>query len=392
MVLILIQGNGSLHDSIKNAGLPVTVNQHEAKCVVLVTPIERLPHGIQVFVLFSGMITYTEWKMLNYKNVITANDIDSLLKLLNIYIEDISKPSERYDECMPEYVPTTIKAQVTEPNPATLYVMEQRMLITPTRNRSLIIASFSTAGGVGKTFWATNLGVYSAIHGMSTVIVDFDLGFGDVASALGVITNGEHVTVDNWRRYTRDLKTYLLKHPSSGVYLIPCSKEENMAEKDAEDLLVILAELFDVVIVDLGVNPYAPHSRVSLNMTNKVFIIGGQDNKTIEKVSRFIKQESGQFQISDMVFIINKVTPLGYYKPHEVAKELGFSEYQEIPLDEKGTNAAARAKKAVVQMNGSIAGESIKYIAATVCTGNPEQKSKKSLMDRLKSLFKRKRG
>ena len=205
VVLILIQGNGSLRDSIINAGLPVTVNQHEARCVVLVTPIEYLPDGVQVFVLLSGMITYTQWKMFNRENVITSDNINNLIQSLNTYVQGISRMPDSNNgfgsvnnnpanetASVPENVPVIeLPEPVPKPKPVTFDTQERSMLMTPTRNQSIIIASCSTAGGVGKTFWATNLGVYSAMHGINTVIVDFDLGFGDVASALGVVAKDD---------------------------------------------------------------------------------------------------------------------------------------------------------------------------------------------------------
>ena len=378
-----MKGSDTLYDTVKDAGLPITADMQEARCIVMETSVEHLPEDRPVFVLLKGMITYRHWKMLNRTNIKTADNKDGLLELLNSFMCSITIPPQ--NSTVHEMPAIQEKQQ-----PATINRQNNRPTVARSGNDSLIIASFSTAGGAGKTFWATNLGAYLALSGTNTVIADFDFGFGDVASAMGVTPKGDYATVADWCNLNGPLKEYLLIHPSSGVYLLPCSKEEDIPKKEAEDILVSLAQLFDVVIVDLGVNPFAPHSRAALTISDKVFIIGGQDVKTIEKVSRFTRQETGKLQIADMRFIVNKVTPTGYYKPREVAKQLGFSEYHEIPLDEKSANAAARSKKVVVQMNGSPAGESVKAIAGSVFnTVNGPQNVRRSLLGSIKALFRR---
>jgi pilus assembly protein CpaE len=119
-----------------------------------------------------------------------------------------------------------------------------------------IVVVASPKGGVGKTTIAANLAVGLAeLDPTQVVIVDLDLQFGDVASALG--TTARHSTVDALgKAAARDdfvLSTFLHEHPD-GFFVLPAP--ENPAAADRIDprrvghLLRQLAARFRYVVVD----------------------------------------------------------------------------------------------------------------------------------------------
>ncbi|MCU1518655.1 MAG: flpE [Pseudarthrobacter sp.] len=119
-----------------------------------------------------------------------------------------------------------------------------------------IIAVVSPKGGVGKTTVASNLAVglaKSAPHG--TVLVDLDLQFGDIGSALAI--SPEHSVSDAVhgpaRRDTMVLKTFLSAH-SSGLYALCAPESPDTAEEltgdDVTHLLEQLASQYRYVVVD----------------------------------------------------------------------------------------------------------------------------------------------
>jgi pilus assembly protein CpaE len=119
-----------------------------------------------------------------------------------------------------------------------------------------VITVASPKGGVGKTTVATNLAIgLTSSAPQSTVLVDLDVQFGDVASALGLTP--EYTLPDAVRgpasQDTMVLKTFLTQHPS-GLYAV-CGSEspaagDTVTGEDVSRLLALLAREFRYVVVD----------------------------------------------------------------------------------------------------------------------------------------------
>ncbi len=119
-----------------------------------------------------------------------------------------------------------------------------------------VITVASPKGGVGKTTVATNLAVgLTAAAPQSTVLVDLDVQFGDVAYALGLVP--EYTLPDAVHgpasQDTMVLKTFLTQHPS-GLYAV-CGAEspaagDRVTAEDVTRLLAALAREFRYVVVD----------------------------------------------------------------------------------------------------------------------------------------------
>jgi Flp pilus assembly CpaE family ATPase len=119
-----------------------------------------------------------------------------------------------------------------------------------------VITVASPKGGVGKTTIATNLAIgLTSSAPQSTVLVDLDVQFGDVASALGLVP--EYTLPDAVQgpasQDTMVLKTFLTQHPS-GLYAV-CGSEspaagDTVTADDVSRLLAQLAREFRYVVVD----------------------------------------------------------------------------------------------------------------------------------------------
>ena len=119
-----------------------------------------------------------------------------------------------------------------------------------------VITIASPKGGVGKTTVSTNLAIgLTATAPQSTVLVDLDVQFGDVASALGLVP--EYTLPDAVHgpasQDTMVLKTFLTQHPS-GMYAV-CGSEspaagDTVTGQDVSRLLAALAREFRYVVVD----------------------------------------------------------------------------------------------------------------------------------------------
>jgi pilus assembly protein CpaE len=119
-----------------------------------------------------------------------------------------------------------------------------------------VITVASPKGGVGKTTVSTNLAIgLTSSAPQSTVLVDLDVQFGDVASALGLVP--EYSLPDAVHgpasEDTMVLKTFLTQHPS-GLYAV-CGAEnpaagDTVSGEDVSRLLTALSREFRYVVVD----------------------------------------------------------------------------------------------------------------------------------------------
>ena len=133
---------------------------------------------------------------------------------------------------------------------------ELRPVEETARYTGRVITIASPKGGVGKTTVAANLAVgLTETAPQSTVLVDLDVQFGDVASALGLVP--EYTLPDAVHgpasEDTMVLKTFLTQHPS-GLYAV-CGADspaagDTVTGADVTRLLTSLAREFRYVVVD----------------------------------------------------------------------------------------------------------------------------------------------
>ncbi|UIJ34298.1 AAA family ATPase [Allobranchiibius sp. GilTou73] len=150
------------------------------------------------------------------------------------------------------------------------------------RRDGRVIGVVSPKGGVGKTTVATNLAVGLAQKTSSpTVLVDLDVQFGDVASALNL--DPEHSLLETVQgpatRDTMVLKTFLTQH-ASGLYVI-CgpptpAAADNVTGPDVSRLLEMLASEFAYVVVDTAPG-LSEHTLAALDRSTDLVLMTSMD-------------------------------------------------------------------------------------------------------------------
>jgi pilus assembly protein CpaE len=154
-----------------------------------------------------------------------------------------------------------------------------------------VITVVAPKGGSGKTTATTNLGVAIAQAAPDdVVIVDADLQFGDISSALGL--DPEHTIADAARALPKldamGLKVFLTPHESS-LYTLCAPKHpaegERIGAEHMEALLDLLAAQFRFVLVDTPAG-LSEHTLSALERSTDIVVMASMDVPSIRAVRK----------------------------------------------------------------------------------------------------------
>lgn len=192
-----------------------------------------------------------------------------------------------------------------------------------------VIAVVSPKGGTGKTTIATNLAVGLARRApQETVIVDLDLQFGDVASALQLVP--EYTVADAVQGPTGQdamvLKTYLSSHVS-GLYAL-CAPEspadaDGVTGEQVAQILELLAADFRYVVVDTAPG-LGDHALAALDRATDIVLVSGMDVPSVRGLRKeldVLKQLD--LRPSSQHIVLNSADRRGGMSVKDVAATIG---------------------------------------------------------------------
>ncbi len=150
------------------------------------------------------------------------------------------------------------------------------------------IVVFSTKGGTGKTFVATNLAAGLAASGRRVALVDLDLQFGDAAVALGLVP--QRTLFDLVQGYSEFdaalLEDFMVKH-ASGLNVLPAplypDEAERITTEDVEKILQVVQSNYEYVVVDTP--PFFEERvLVALDWADHVLLIASLDIPSVKNL------------------------------------------------------------------------------------------------------------
>ncbi|HEX8511255.1 MAG TPA: AAA family ATPase [Propionibacteriaceae bacterium] len=200
------------------------------------------------------------------------------LDALRAGVRDILEPHADADQIRLVLRRATDAAQTRAAEPA---VVNGAVVESPSK-AGRVISVVSPKGGVGKTTVATNLAVGLAKTAPnSTVLVDLDVQFGDVASALDL--DPEYCLPDAVQgpasRDTMLLKTFLTLH-ETGLYVICGAKSPAAADsitgEEVSRLLQMLASEFAYVVVDTAPG-LSEHVLAAMDQSSDLIMVTSMD-------------------------------------------------------------------------------------------------------------------
>lgn len=204
-----------------------------------------------------------------------------------------------------------------------------------------VITVFSTKGGVGKTFTATNLAVSLAQDKDKRVcLVDLDLDFGNVVLALDLLPRFTIIDIiDDIRNIDQDvIESYLIPH-ESGIKVLPANAKPQINEFiTAEHIEVILKALrgsFDYVVVDMPARFYEPVNP-AFQISDMLLMITTPEISTLRNIkASILTLHELNFPKNKIKVILNKADSSSQIKNKDVQSTLGQSLYGVIDADYK---------------------------------------------------------
>jgi pilus assembly protein CpaE len=185
----------------------------------------------------------------------------------------------------------------------------------PAGNLGTVFTVSSATGGCGKTFYATNLAYYLHQYtGKRTVIIDLDLQFGEVSTALrlrprftisDLLSREDIDEVD----LAAHIDEYVVAH-DSGVMVLPAPKDPSDADRihpiDVQRVIEAARAKFDYVIVD---TPAALTEIVlaAFDLSNQLYVMATLDLPSVRHMGVFINTlEKLKISSDNVKLILNK--------------------------------------------------------------------------------------
>jgi pilus assembly protein CpaE len=157
----------------------------------------------------------------------------------------------------------------------------------------LVISVTGAGGGVGSTSIAVNLGAsLAASKEQETILVDFDMIFGSVDSALDILSDNTIYTVlQNFERLDKTLLKRSMTRHSSGLYVLPHPLAiEEAAKIDPNTLhrlLGLLKAAFSTVVIDTSKGLQSPDF-TAFEMSDVILVVVQLELVCVRNTARLI--------------------------------------------------------------------------------------------------------
>jgi pilus assembly protein CpaE len=191
----------------------------------------------------------------------------------------------------------SLARQAPEPSVVETVATPEPESLEPRPNRPGIVYTISSAtGGCGKTFYATNLAWF--LHkwtGKSVCIVDLDLQFGEVSTALRL--RPKYTIFDVLQREDADesdlqahIEEYMVVH-ETGVHVLAAPRDPSEADRitppDVTRILEAVRNRFDYVLVD---TPPALAETVlaAFDLSDLLYVMATLDLPSVRNMSVFL--------------------------------------------------------------------------------------------------------
>jgi pilus assembly protein CpaE len=236
-----------------------------------------------------------------------------------------------------------------------------------------IIVVYSPKGGVGCTTIATNLAISLQSDTTSTVVIDGNLLFGDIAVFLN--EQGRNTILDLAPRSDEldpdIIQEVLITHSLSNIKVLAAPPRPEYADQVSSDqfqkVLQYLQRMYDYVIVDT--TPYLTDIvQSALDIANIILLVATQDIPSIKSANSFLSlSDQSGINRKRILFALNRYDKRIAISPERISESLKQIVEGVIPLEERiVTTSINRGVPFIVENKNSTVSKSIYAISEKI--------------------------
>lgn len=241
--------------------------------------------------------------------------------------------------------------------------------------KGLVVVVFGAKGGVGKTTVATNVGVALASSlEQSTVIVDGDNSFGDVAAMLELRADRTITDLirDREKIERGNVTEYLTRH-TSGLWVLSAPRESlawrGVMPDQFRSAIELLARRFDLVIVDTAAM-LSDLSLAALEEANMVLWVTSSDFSSINNSLHGLDAlQQMSYPEGRVRLVLNVTSPDDGVRPSTIEEVLERQFFWTIPYDKQVRTGGQVGLPAVLGSPASPGPRALLQLAEAI-TGN----------------------
>jgi Flp pilus assembly CpaE family ATPase len=241
-----------------------------------------------------------------------------------------------------------------QPTETLLFALHKAAITPVASETGKVVTVFSPKGGSGKTALATNLAVAAARSGQKTLLVDFDLQFGDSALTLAMTPRA---TIADLAASSGDvdgekLQSFITTDDRTGVAVLPAPQRPEQADAVGQAELAAVLDAarnaYDAVVIDTG-PLFDAALLAALDHSDQLLLVSNPEITSLKNVRIGLETiDRLGFARERVSLVANRIGAAGAVDQDDIEQALDTEIAFELPDDPQVPAAVNRALPVVV--------------------------------------------